>query len=97
MKGFRFLRQARAEMTEAAERYEGERTGLGGEFLDEVHRVVDAARLHPESGTPLIRGTRRLLLRRFPYSLVFRDEPENILIVAVAHHRRRSGYWLRRK
>jgi len=36
-------------------------------------------------------------LKRFPYSLVFRDEPEYILVIAVAHHRRRSGYWSRRK
>lgn len=97
MKGFSFLHQARDEMLEAAERYEGERAGLGADFLVEVQRVVDAARAYPESGTPLVRGTRRLLLKRFPYSLVFRAEPENILVVAVAHHRRRSGYWSRRK
>lgn len=96
MKGFRFIRPARDEMVLAAERYEGERIGLGADFLDEVQHVIDAARDYPESGTPLMRGTRRLLLRRFPYSVVFRDEPESILIVAVAHHRRRSGYWSRR-
>jgi plasmid stabilization system protein ParE len=97
VKGFAFLHEARDEMIEAAERYEGERAGLGADFLGEVQRVVDAARAHPESGTPLVRRARRLLLKRFPYSLVFRDEPEYILVIAVAHHRRRSGYWSRRK
>jgi toxin ParE1/3/4 len=96
VKDFQFIGRAREEMVRAAERYERERVGLGADFLDEVQHVIDAARVHPSSGTPLVRGTRRLLVRRFPYSVVFREEAESILVVAVAHHRRRSGYWSRR-
>ncbi|HEX7239831.1 MAG TPA: type II toxin-antitoxin system RelE/ParE family toxin [Longimicrobiaceae bacterium] len=95
MKPFRFLRPAREELLRAAERYERERTGLGADFLEEVEHAVDTARAHPEAGTPLVRGTRRILVRRFPFSVIFRDEAENSL-VAIAHHRRRAGYWIRR-
>jgi len=42
-------------------------------------------------------GTRRFVLRRFPFSLVYRILPdESILIVAVAHGRRRPDYWYER-
>jgi len=39
---------------------------------------------------------RRRVLRRFPYSIVFLLEPAEIVIVAVAHHKRRPGYWIGR-
>jgi len=40
--------------------------------------------------------TRRFLLRRFPYSVIYRVEPSRIVIVAIAHGRRRPGYWKER-
>lgn len=40
-------------------------------------------------------GTRRFLLRRFPYAIVYDVEP--IVVLAVAHQRARPGYWQVRK
>jgi hypothetical protein len=38
-------------------------------------------------------GVKRLLLKRFPYDIVVRELPEEIIVVAVAHQSRRPGYW----
>ncbi len=41
-------------------------------------------------------GLRRCTLRGFPYVILFDDSTERILVIAVAHTRRRPGYWKRR-
>ncbi len=83
-------------MTEASQFYETASAGLGREFLDEVQRVVDTLREHPKLGSPAGRGLRQAAFQRFPYWLIYADEPETILVIAVAHQRRRPGYWRRR-
>jgi plasmid stabilization system protein ParE len=83
-------------MTEASHFCEAGSAGLGFEFLDDVQRVIDSLREHPKLGQLVTRGLRRALLRRFPFSLIYSEEPGAILIVAVAHQRRRPEYWLER-
>lgn len=41
-------------------------------------------------------GTRRYVLRKFPYDVVYREIPAGIEVVALAHHKRRPRYWTRR-
>ncbi len=52
---------------------------------------------HPEAeeeiGTPLETDLRKLVLERFPYSLIYGQVPYTIYVLAVAHARRRPGYW----
>lgn len=96
MIGYRFLLPAEEEMTEASVFYEAASSGLGAGFLDEVQRVINILREHPELGQPLGRGLRRALLHRFPFSLIYSVEVDAILIVAVGHQRRRPDYWRNR-
>ena len=96
MIGYRFLPPAEEEMTEAALFYEAESSGLGVEFLDDVQRVVDALRQYPESGQSVGRGLRRALLQRFPFSVIYSEQRDAILVVAIAHQKRRPGYWRER-
>lgn len=93
MIGYRFLLPAEEEMTEASVFYEAATSGLGAGFLDEVQRVINILREHPELGQPVGRGLRRALLHRFPFNLIYSVEVHSILIVAVAHQRRRPDYW----
>ncbi|TMA90118.1 MAG: hypothetical protein E6J77_07075 [Deltaproteobacteria bacterium] len=61
-----------------------------------VCRTRRAARTlakNPELGHRFSRRLRRFLVRRFPYGLLYRVESDQIFIVAVAHLRRRPGYW----
>jgi toxin ParE1/3/4 len=96
MKPVVFLPQAEQEMLEAARFYESQTAGLGVDYLSEVERAV---RTIAESPTiwPVIEGElRRRLIRRFPFGILYRIEPEEIVIIAVAHLRRRPWYWRKR-
>jgi plasmid stabilization system protein ParE len=87
--------RASAELAEAVRWYESKHRGLGGEFLDEVVQTVDRVVTAPETGSPLSEDhkTRRLLVPRFPYQLVYRLRETELVIVAFAHVKRRPGYW----
>jgi hypothetical protein len=87
---------AEAELASAAQFYEGRVSGLGETFLVEVGRCFERARHSPESGAQCYDRFRRLLLRRFPYSIVYEVLPRAVVIIAVAHLRRKPGYWRKR-
>jgi plasmid stabilization system protein ParE len=82
------------EEAEAAARWYAERSPTAAAaFSEEIDEAESAIVRLPEAWPPFDHGTRRYLLRRFPFSVVYRVEPERIVIVAVAHGRRRPGYW----
>ncbi len=85
--------QARAELIEAVRFYESRARSLGREFLAEVRQVSSLLRDHPEAGAPYTGSTRRLILRRFPYTIIYTYRDAQIVVLAVAHQRRRPGYW----
>jgi toxin ParE1/3/4 len=89
---------AEAEFREAMERYEQQRAGLGGKFRAEfevtLQRVRDNPLLYAADDDSAVR---HCPLRRFPYTLVYLDLEDRIWIAAVAHQRRRPGYWARRR
>lgn len=92
----RFLRPAEIEVDEAVAYYDDRRTGLGDRFEQDLLATVQFITEHPLSGKPLSEKTRKWPFRKFPYNVIYVVEPEEIVIVAVAHHRRRPGYWLSR-
>jgi len=94
---YAFHPDADAEFEEAALFYETRVIGLGKFFAAEVERTIALVRDFPEAGSGMGRNLHRVLVARFPYSIVYRYEAGSILIVAVAHQRRRPGYWRRRK
>ena len=85
-------------MFAAAEWYEQRRVGLGDEFLDEVQsgleRLAEAApRCTLAPGVSATLQVKHFLIQRFPYALVFVEFGPAIRVIAVAHTRRRPGYW----
>ena len=67
---------------------------MGEDFRAELARVVTLVAEGPEAGSPLAAGRRRWLMKRFPYAVVYRVVPDGaVRVLAVAHHRRRAGYW----
>jgi plasmid stabilization system protein ParE len=93
---YTFHSDADAELEEAALFYESRMAGLGKSFAAEVERTISLVREYPEAGSSVGAKRRRVLVARFPYSIVYRQDPDSIVIVAVAHQRRRPGYWRRR-
>jgi hypothetical protein len=98
MKPIRFNALAEQEMNEAAARYEAERRGLGGEFLQEISRGLGFLSRFPEAA-PVARGSiRSLVVSRFPYRILYRQLPSGGLrVLALAHDKRRPGYWTGRR
>lgn len=95
-KSARFNRLAEVELHEAVAWYEERVPGLGLRFAAVVARKVAEALSAPDRW-PLSAGSRRILLGRFPYALVYREVSNGgIEIVAVAHLRRRPAYWSKR-
>jgi len=65
-------------------------------FLYELDRVVRRIKAYPDSCGELIPGLRRAFLTRFPYGLIYGQEPDAIVVVAVAHLHREPRYWMDR-
>jgi len=65
-------------------------------FVTELDSAVEAIAEQPTRWPRYLYGTRRYLLRRFPYAVVYREVPGSVLVVAFAHCSRRPGYWKER-
>jgi plasmid stabilization system protein ParE len=61
-------------------------------FLDELDHAIDRIGQNPEQCPPRDFGTCRVVLRRFPFVIVFREAATGVEIIAIAHGRRRPGY-----
>jgi toxin ParE1/3/4 len=84
---------ADAELTEASVYYELHREGYAARFLAAFRSARDFVVDHPRSGRPERYGVRSWPISGFPYDIVYVSRGAEILIIAVAHHRRRPGYW----
>lgn len=93
MKPAYFHPEAQAELDEAVGFYEARLPGLGTDFRREVEVATRRIQESPERWSPFDKETRRFLIRRFPYSVIYLELLDHIWIVAVAHHKRRPGYW----
>jgi plasmid stabilization system protein ParE len=87
-----FLPEAEDEFVEAARHYEGLSPGVGFRFVAEVYRCLGFVSEHPLAA-PEEKGVRKKLLNHFPYNLLYAIESNLIVVVAVAHQKRRPGYW----
>ena len=96
MKSVRFLHPAEQEMLDAARYYEMQAAGLGSDFLDKIDAAIQDIGLHPDRWPVTSFGIRRRLIHRFPYALLYRNDPDEVIIEAVMHLRRRPDYWKNR-
>jgi plasmid stabilization system protein ParE len=86
-----------ADEAEAAERWYRERSETAAaRFRRELDSAVERIAERPEAGAPYLEKSRRILLRRFPFFIVYRFRQARIDVIAVAHARRRPGYWRKR-
>jgi plasmid stabilization system protein ParE len=96
MKPYSFHPDAEAEADAAFEHYWiksfDAAFGCDAEFREAYRTLRD----HPLMCPPYLHGTRRVILSRYPFSVVFRERLHDIQIIAVAHAKRRPGYWTKR-
>ena len=93
-----FTGPALREAEEAALWY-WERSGdrVRAHLLAEIERARKTLLRQPGIGTPGVRGNRKLLLDRFPYTLVYRIDGDTVRVLAFMHQSRRPDYWRHRR
>ena len=89
---------AEDELDAAATWYERQRPGLGHDFIDEIGRCLTRVTEAPGSFSllpsfPQGLEVRRAAVNRFPYAVLFLDQPKVVRVLAIAHQRRKPGYW----
>lgn len=88
--------EAEAELKTSERWYAQRSPTAAAAFLAEFNAALARIAESPETWPRYRRGTRHFVLRRFPFSVVYRIEDEVVYVVAVAHAKRRPEYWRRR-
>jgi len=88
--------QAEAELVYAIYYYENCEYGLGLEFAEEVYSTISRIIQYPNACTKLSTNTRRGLVNRFPYGVIFQIQSETVRVIAVANLHKRPNYWNKR-
>ncbi|MES3040610.1 MAG: type II toxin-antitoxin system RelE/ParE family toxin [Pseudomonadota bacterium] len=89
----RFLPDAETELLHEVAYYSAAGAGVGIRFQVMVEAATQLAVQHPLGGSPYPHGTRAALVKGFPFSVIYRASETELLIVAIAPHRRRPNYW----
>jgi hypothetical protein len=93
---FSFHPNAEQELDDSIRYYEECRTGLGMEFAEEIYVTIARIIAYPNAWTLLSKNSRRCLVNRFPYGVIFQVAETEIRIIAIAELHRLPGYWQNR-
>jgi hypothetical protein len=63
------------------------------EFAQEVHATIARVIRFPDAWSTMSKRTRRCLVNRFPFGVIYQVKSDALRIVAVANLRRRPNYW----
>jgi hypothetical protein len=90
----RLLKAAEEDLYGSADRYNAQRSGRGDKFLHEVREAIEDIAENPLRW-PGSKLSRRRILARLPFTLHYRFDTQELVGLAIAHHKRRPGYWAR--
>jgi plasmid stabilization system protein ParE len=93
----RFHPDAIAEGQAAYEWYRDRNPSAANAFVAELDHAIRQIQDNSEGWPMHMHGTRKFLFRRFPYQVIYRIIESTIQVIAVAHGRRRPGYWKSRR
>lgn len=91
-----FIEPALIELDDAITYYDLQSYGLGEKFLDEVLRTIKLISKFPQIWSKNTEHTRKAVMKKFPYSLIYSIHHNKIYIIAIAHHHREPEYWINR-
>jgi len=98
MRTITFLLEAEEEMNSSAQYYNQQYSALGLDFLEEIEKPLQIIEKNPERWPYYEENIHKYNTRRFSFSLffVFEKELDKVIIIAVAHQKRKPGYWKQR-
>ncbi|HKS25491.1 MAG TPA: type II toxin-antitoxin system RelE/ParE family toxin [Thermoanaerobaculia bacterium] len=91
-----FFEEASDEVEESRKWYRSRSESAEAAFLRELDHAIGLIEEAPDRWPKYTGGTRRYVFPRFPYSIIYFVEKDTINVVAVAHGKRRPGYWRER-
>ena len=98
MKSYRLLEGAFFDLESAANWYADRDASLLAKFRTALDEAIERASKNPKLFPIVVRRRqqRKVLFAGFPYQLIFEETADEIVVVAVAHAKRKPGYWLAR-
>jgi plasmid stabilization system protein ParE len=97
VKPVRLRRIAKRDLAEAMAWYRERNPELANRFLEEVYKVLAMVQAFPNTGGRVFGiddvDTRQLPVDTFPFQVVFRRRKERTTVLAIAHDRKKPGYW----
>ncbi len=91
-----FIEPATIELDDAIDYYNLQLQGLGKKFFEEVLQTINLISVFPEVWVKNSEYTRKAILKKFPYNLIYLNYNDMIYIIAVAHQHREPDYWIDR-
>ena len=88
-----FHPEAQSELENARRWYREHNQIAARAFVTEVLRALKSIAESPETWPRTRANERRFVLKRFPYSIIYRTRETDVFITAIAHHRRLPDYW----
>ncbi len=85
--------EAEEDLADARAWYDRQRAGLGDQLLLCVEEAFDRIRRMPLTPRVTFNGARRVLVRRFPYAVIYKVEADQIAVIAIYHTRRDPRGW----
>jgi toxin ParE1/3/4 len=93
---YRFLSVCEEELADSIDHYGEISPELGRAFYESLDLTINKLLAAPEIGVPVGSDLRSFGIRKFPFNIIYKLDKHEIVIVAVAHHSRRPGYWRER-
>lgn len=90
---FYFHPQAETELSDAVEYYDLCTFELGLEFAEEVYSAIGRILKYPAACPEISCNTRRCLINRFPYGVIYQEKDNHIRIIAVANLHKKPEFW----
>lgn len=97
MSRIRFHELARRELLETRDYYDDLVFKLGEKFVVEVERCLNIIKINPLAYPVVKQNIRKAVIIKFPFSILYRVEQDNIYILAVMHQKRKPKYWIGRE
>ena len=93
MRHVRFLDEASEELEAIATYYDNHHPGLAAAFVAEARKTRKRIAELPYAARAIRKNIRRRAIHKFPYYIIHRVSDDEVLIIGIAHKRRRPGFW----
>ena len=92
-KAIEYLSGARVDFDESFDWYAERSVGAAIGFASSVDEAIERVTADPRRFPSTHGGCQYCSLNRYPFRIVFRDDPDRLIVIAIAHAKRRPGYW----